>query len=441
MIVETFIKNFIPLAERAGIGRLRFYVEKIEEITVTVFEGDPENIEISILERIFIEGEWQNKVGSAYTEILAASAYDEIIRTICQTAECGEKVWQYCDLKPIELLPVQNQTFKDSEVILSDLLKAEKLAIECDPRIVNVSECRYESNHRTVLLTDGKVSLQDDCGVAEIFMLKVTAKEGEKVQSCYRRFLMGDLDTFKKYVEQTVKSAVEMLGAQMVPTAHYAVILQNTVVSELLEAYIPAFYMENVNSGMSCLCGKLDHKIGSDAVSLFEVPLMEGTGLKRRFDDEGVQTQFKTLMNSGVLKIFLRNEHSLKDGKSTGNGFKLLYKQPVTTGTTNLVLKKGNFSKLDLIKTLNEGLIITDIAGTFAGAKYASGEFVLIAKGFQVKAGRIVGGVHQITIAGDFVKMLQAVRAVGNDPFTLYEGNRTITAPSLLLDQLKISGT
>lgn len=441
MIVETFVKNFIPLAEQAGVGRLRFYVEKTEELNITVFEGVAEQFEISELVRLFVEGEWQNKVGSAYTEIIETAAYDEIISMICQTAECGEKIWQYSDLKPLEALTPKNQTLRDSEMVLDNLLSAEKFALRLDPRIVNVSECRFERNYRSVLLTDGKVTLEDDCGVAEVFILKVTAKENDDVQSCYRRFVLGDDDTLEKYVEQTVASAIEMLGAQMVPTDNYAVILQNQVVCELLEAYIPAFYVENVKNGMSCLCGKRNQKIGSDVVSLFEVPLMDGTGLKRRFDDEGVQTQLKTLMNEGVLKTFLSSELSKENSVSTGNGFKLLYKQPVTTGITNLVLKKGDNTQEDLVAQLKEGLIITDIDGTFAGAKYASGDFVLIAKGLQVKDGKVVGGVHQITIAGDFIKLLQSVKAVGDNSFTIYGGNRTTTAPSLLLNQLKISGT
>ena len=441
MSAETFICHFMTVAESKGISRLRFYVEKIEETIVTVFERNPEKVEISMLERVFIEGEWQGKVGSAYTEILDASAYDEIIRTICQSAECSDKVWQYGDLVPVDSLPIKAEKLKEPAVIVTNLLNAEQLALNLDPRIVNVSECRFERNQRTVLLTDGKIKLQDDCGMAEVFVLKVTAKDGEKVQSCYRRFLLGRDDSFEQYVEQMVASAVKMLSSQIVPTTNYAVILQNKVVCELLEAYIPAFYLENINSGMSCLCGKLEQKIGSNLVSLFEDPLMTGTGLTRRFDDEGIQTQLKMLVNSGVLKTYLSNERSNKTGESTGNGFKSLYKQPVTTGITNLVCKNGDCTMEALISSLNDGLIITDIAGTFAGAKYASGEFVLIAKGFQVKAGQIVSGVHQITIAGDLVKMLQAVRAVGDDSFTLYGGNRTVTAPSLLLNQLKISGT
>ena len=55
-------------------------------------------------------------------------------------------------------------------------------------------------------------------------------------------------------------------------SGQYPVILKNSVMAELLEAYIPAFYADRIKNERSALAGREGDKIASANVSLKEVP-------------------------------------------------------------------------------------------------------------------------------------------------------------------------
>jgi len=90
-----------------------------------------------------------------------------------------------------------------------------------------------------------------------------------------------------------------------------------------------------------------------------------------------------------------------------------------------------------LLKELDNGLVIIALQGTHAGANPVSGDFSLSVYGYEVKDGKISRPVNQITVAGNFFKMLADVKAVGND---LKFGMSNTGAPSLLIGSLSVAG-
>lgn len=435
-----FVYQFIKKAKSAGFTSIRCYVEKSQGVLLTIFEENPELTAVSNLERVFMEGEWMGKTGSAYTEHLEENSFDELMELIRQSAECGGKAWNYNALKSVVRSEKAEVVTKDDEEVIKQLLEAENAAFTTDNRIQGVNECWYERKSRSVILTDGQGVLAENCGTAEQFAIKVSACENGELQTCYRTYLLQGNEDLTELARNTALETVAMLGAQILPTDNYPVILQSQVVAVLIGSFLPAFYADNIKSGMSCLCTKGGTQIANSKVTLREEPLFAGTSLQRRFDDEGEPTHAKDLICKGYLTTLLYNRATAKEGESTGNGFRTEYKQPVTTGVTNIILQAGESSEEELMELMEEGVIITHIEGAFAGAKYSSGDFSLLAKGFLVRNGKVMGAVHRITIAGDFVSMLESVQSVGKDLRTWFEHNRTITAPSILLKKLSISG-
>ena len=75
-----------------------------------------------------------------------------------------------------------------------------------------------------------------------------------------------------------------------------------------------------------------------------------------------------------------------------------------------------------------------------AGLKTVSGEFSLLAKGFLVKDGKVVRPVDQITAAGSFLSLMKGILEVGSDLRFGFPGSSNVGSPSLLIDELMISG-
>ena len=93
-----------------------------------------------------------------------------------------------------------------------------------------------------------------------------------------------------------------------------------------------------------------------------------------------------------------------------------------------------------LVKRLKNGLVITSLEGLHAGLHPVSGDFSLKAEGFLVEDGRIVRPVSEITVAGNFLTLLQDTQAVGSDLRFPYAGADYVASPSLLLRRLVVAG-
>src|SRR5699024_12808763 len=93
-----------------------------------------------------------------------------------------------------------------------------------------------------------------------------------------------------------------------------------------------------------------------------------------------------------------------------------------------------------LYGSIDEGIIITYLAGIDSGADPISGDFSLAADGFYVNDGKIVGPTNLMTVAVNFFDVLKDVIHVGNDlTFSPMSMNGYIGSPSLKIKQLSIA--
>ena len=81
-------------------------------------------------------------------------------------------------------------------------------------------------------------------------------------------------------------------------------------------------------------------------------------------------------------------------------------------------------------------LLAGDVADA-AGANPVSGDFSLLARGFEICGSEIRRAVEQITVAGNFYQLLRDVTAVGDD--LLFEGS-PVGCPSVAVRLLNIAG-
>ena len=166
-------------------------------------------------------------------------------------------------------------------------------------------------------------------------------------------------------------------------------------------------------------------------------------GASAAFDGEGVATRTKDVIEKGRLVTFLHNlKTAKKDGvEPTGNASRASFKSPVGISPTNFFIQPGEKSYDQLVADLSDGIIIIDVQGLHSGANPVSGDFSLGAYGYLVEKGKVVRPVDQITIAGNFFKLLAAVEEVGSDLQFGTPGPRGhIGSPSLLISSLSVAG-
>ena len=96
-------------------------------------------------------------------------------------------------------------------------------------------------------------------------------------------------------------------------------------------------------------------------------------------------------------------------------------------------MENGEVSKLDMIKSLKKGLLITELMGS--SINYSNGDYSRGASGFWIENGEICYPVSEITIAGNLGDIFMSL-IPAND----LEFNFGINAPSCLVENLTLGG-
>jgi PmbA protein len=154
------------------------------------------------------------------------------------------------------------------------------------------------------------------------------------------------------------------------------------------------------------------------------------------FDDEGIPTQMLFLISEGKLEEFYTDKKTAQNlGKTTtGNGFRPDLSSYPSPGLVNFLVDTGTQTLSELIKELDEGIIIDQVLG---GAGSMSGDFsVNIDLGYRVRRGEVIGRIKDTMVAGNVYQALKNLVTIGGDA----EWNGATYSPSLIIESLSITG-
>jgi PmbA protein len=224
--------------------------------------------------------------------------------------------------------------------------------------------------------------------------------------------------------------ALARLQSRRVATAQVPVLFEAPVAAGILGSLVQATSGGALYRKASFLLDSLGQGVMAEHVDISEDPhLRKGKG-SAPFDDEGVTTHARRVVDAGVAQgYFLSSYSARKLGmKTTGNA----------GGAHNLTLSSRLTLPGDdldaMLAKLHRGLFVTELIGQ--GVNGVTGDYSRGAAGFWVERGRIAYPVHEITIAGNLKEMLTSIVAVGADAYT--SGSRT--TGSILIERMKVAG-
>lgn len=433
-------------AKIAGFDECEIYFSDGESISISVYEGEVEKYNLAKSFGLSFRGKINNKMGYSFTEILDEDAIDMLINSAKNSANLienddetfiygGDKIYNEVKTYSKELENI------DPSKMIDLALDLEKEAKNYCDKVVNINGCKisYSSSNYGIYNTKG-LELTNKDNILTSYVVPVVEDESGKNDGVgyVVASSVDDVDT-KKMAKQGVEEALSKLGGKSIASGTYNTIIYNEAMVQLLETFASTFSADAAQKGLSLFKGKEGEMVASSLVTIVDDPLMEDGLASAPFDDEGVATFTKELIYEGKLNTLLHNlKTAHKQGvKSTGNGFKASYASPVNVSESNLYLRAGEKSFEDLMKEINEGIIITDLAGLHSGANTVSGDFSLAAKGFYVKNGEKTFPVEQITVAGNYFDLLKNITAIGNDlKFPL----SNVGSPSVIAKGLSIAG-
>ena len=165
----------------------------------------------------------------------------------------------------------------------------------------------------------------------------------------------------------------------------------------------------------------------ADFVTIDEQPHLRAGLASAPFDDEGVATVDRRLVDGGVIRGYvLGSYYARKLGmQTTGNA----------GGIHNLIVADTGKSYTDLLREMDCGLLVTELIGH--GVNPVTGDYSRGAAGFWVENGEIRYPVSEITMAGNLKDMYRNIVGIGTD-VDLRGGIRT---GSVLLEEMTIAGS
>ena len=220
--------------------------------------------------------------------------------------------------------------------------------------------------------------------------------------------------------------ALARLGAKKIATAQVPVLFEAPVAASLLGHFVSAVSGGSLYRKSSFLVESLGKQIFSPLVEITEDPLIVKGEASSPFDEEGVATSRRPVVEAGIVRgYFLGSYSARKLGmQTTGNA----------GGTHNLLLKDSGQDMPQLLKQMGRGLLVTEMLGS--GINMVTGDYSRGAAGFWVENGEIAYPVQEITVAGNLKDMFLGIVAAGKD--IVKRGSKQ--CGSILIDRMTVAG-
>ncbi|MBD1140545.1 TldD/PmbA family protein [Pelagibacterales bacterium SAG-MED39] len=254
------------------------------------------------------------------------------------------------------------------------------------------------------------------------------AKDDKSMERDYEYTLKCHLDDIKS-AEELGKAASEntirKLSPKKIGSEKIAIIFDKRIAKGMLSAFTSAILSSSISRGTSFLKDKINQKIFSDSINIFDKPdIIKGLGSKS-FDSEGVITETLKLVEEGILKHYLVDTYNGKKLNLKSNGR--------CGGTSNLYFDNGEMSFKNLLNCHSKCLYITETIGH--GSNIITGDYSVGATGFLVENGEFKYPINEITIAGNFKDMFQNI-TLANDLEFKYSTN----SPTMMIEGMVVAG-
>ncbi|MDP3386131.1 MAG: TldD/PmbA family protein [Eubacteriales bacterium] len=449
MLRKDFAEKVLRFGESKGLKDMEIFYDSSRELSIKSYQGKIDNFSVSNSEGVSFRALHNNKMGYAYTEKVDDSSIPFLVEEAMQNAaiidsDDNENIYIGVDeYKKIDNYNLDlDQVTEEQKIQLA--LDLENEASCLDERIQSIQYCVYgDVAGETNIVNSKGLSLSSKSNIAFAYV-GVVAKNGDDIKTGMAYKATNDFLKInpKEIAREAVEEAISMLGAESVQSGNYPIILRNNAACDLLESFSDVFSAENVQKDLSLLKAKIGQTIACSDLNIIDNPHMKDGFASNPFDGEGYPTQIKKVVENGILKTYLHNlKTSEKDGvSSTGNASRSSYKSTIGISPSNFFIENGTYTMEDMVKSIDKGLLLIELQGLHSGLNSVSGDFSLSCYGYLIEKGKISKPVNQITVSGNFFKMIKNIEMIGNDlKFGLPAGSY-FGAPSLKINELSIAG-
>jgi len=434
--LEPRLAQALEAAKRAGASSAETYLSVSRGLSVSVRKGEVESVQFQRDRDLSVTVFFGHRTGSASTTDLGDAALKRTVEAACAIAQAGGEdpcvgladaarmATQFPDLDlfhPHELLPEDG---------IELARECEAAAFAVDPRVTQsegasvdtrVSLSLYANSHGFL---GSRRATDYSLGCAAIAAADDAMQLGHWY-SASRRF--GDLESAQSIGRRAGERAAARLGGRSLSTRTVPVLFPAEVARGLFSHLLGAISGNALYRRASFLYDKAGETIFAERVSAHQRPFLLRAAGSSAYDQEGVATRDRTLLDHGQLTGYLLGSYAARKMglESTGNA----------GGIYNLVVDSSFDGGLEaLTREMGSGLIVTDVMGQ--GVNTVTGDYSRGASGYWVENGVIAYPVDEITIAGNLRNIYRGIQAIGSDVDT----RGGIRCGSVLIDAMTVAG-
>ncbi len=440
---QQLVEDTLRMARTAGASDAGVEVSEGAGLSVSVRKGALENVERNRDKSIGVAVYLGQRRGNASTSDFSRNALEQTVRAAYDIARFTAEdpvagLPDEADLAPPEAtlrdLDLCHPWAIDAQAAAALALRCEAAAFATDKRVTNSEGAGVSAQQSHFFMGNtrgfrgGYASSRHGLSVSPI------VGKNQDMQRDYWYTSMRDaaeLAAPEAVGRYAAERALSRLRSRKIGTCEVPVLFESTLAPGLIGAYVQATSGGSLYRKSSFLEGCLGKVAMAEHLDLHEFPYVRKGKGSAPFDDEGVTTHARRVVDGGVVHgYFLSSYSARKLGmRTTGNA----------GGAHNLTLSSRLTQAGDnldaMLAKLHRGLFVIELIGQ--GVNGVTGDYSRGVAGFWVEGGRIAYPVHEVTIAGNLREMLKGIVAVGADVYT--SGSKT--TGSVLIERMKIAGS
>ncbi len=433
--LQELVSRSLDEASRGGATQAEAAVSLDTGLSVTVRLGEVETLEYQRDRGMGITVYVGKRKGSASTADLSWPAVAETVAKALSIArftaedECSGLADAALMARDVPDLELAHPWGVDAGQAIELAHRAESAALAVDGRIRN-SEGGSVSSHagsRVYGNTHGFLGAYPY--TTHSISCVVLGQQDDEMQRDYWYSTAREaaaLESPEEIGRRAGRRTVDRLGSRKLGTRKAPVLFAAEIARGLVGHFLGAVRGGPQYRKSSFLCGAAGQQLFPSWVNMVERPHLRRALGSAPFDNEGVATRDRALVDHGVLTGYVLDSYSARKLglETTGNA----------GGVHNLEVGGTGEDFEGMLRRLDTGLLVTELLGQ--GVNLVTGDYSRGAAGFWVEGGSIAYPVHEVTIAGNLRDMYRSLVAVGADVDT----RGSVLTGSILVEQMTIAG-
>ncbi len=434
--LEPLVQRVLDAARSSGATQAEAGLSHSRGFTVSVRKGEVESLEFQRDRDLSLTVYFGRRKGSASTGDLSDAGIRQAVEAACAIAQVTEEDPCSGLADPARLATVFPDLQLDHpwdirpEQAVELARACEAAAMAVDARITQSEGASLSTQRGVSLYANSHGFIGRRSGTQHSLSCAVIASDANgNMQRDY--WYDGGRDALAMTTPEAIgrragERTVARLGARRLSTRTAPVLYVPQMARSLFGHFIGAISGGSLYRRASFLLDHLDQPVFAPQITLEQKPFLLRASSSAAFDQEGVATSERTIVEQGVLRGWLLGSYSARKLglESTGNA----------GGVFNLLVSHGAHDYEQLIREMGTGLIVTELMGQ--GANGVTGDYSRGAAGFWVENGEIAYPVENATIAGNLLDMYGRIREIGCDVDT----RSNIRCGSVLIDGMTIAG-